>query len=84
MATHMEPMTNGVRPTRHGMSHAEQKRKRSLGALVAGVSLATAMTLGSGLSGVLPGLDTKAQAATSRGQVSYIFVTCESGRDSRD
>ena len=54
------------------MSRSQQKRKRSIGALIAGISLATATTVGSGLSGVLPGLSTKARAATTLKGLVYV------------
>ncbi len=81
MATHMETTTPGAFPTRHGMSRYEQRRKRSIGALVAGVSLATAMTVGSGLSGVLPGLSTKARAATTLKGLVYIDLNQNGTQD---
>jgi SdrD B-like domain len=68
MATHMSNTTHpGASPVRY-----QQKRKRSLGALVAGVSLATSLSVGSGLSGLLPFLGEKAGAATTLKGLVYV------------
>lgn len=68
MATYMNTMTSPG----NALGRHRKQRKRSIGALVAGVSLATSLTVGSGLSGLLPFLGEKAGAASTLKGLVYV------------
>ena len=77
MATYMHThSTSGASRT-----NVQRSRKRSIGALIAGISLATALTAGSGLTGLLPFLSAKADAATTLKGLVYVDLNLNGVRD---